>query len=155
MYPVIFGENPLFPSADSFEVVERVGAFGRGVISYKSFLAGDLIAEFTGDITPTMTQHTLQIEPGIHLLDLYFTGYFLHSCDPNVSVDMKNRRVVARRNINPNDFLEMDYAETEHILFKQFPCSCGAVACRKWITGSREEADQHAPGYQNVLETAR
>ncbi|WP_339138175.1 MAG: hypothetical protein WGN25_08090 [Candidatus Electrothrix sp. GW3-4] len=32
----------------------------------------------------------------------------------------------------------MDYAETEDVLFKQFPCSCGSPACRLWITGRKE-----------------
>jgi hypothetical protein len=32
----------------------------------------------------------------------------------------------------------MDYAETEDVLFKQFPCSCAAPNCRGWITGRRE-----------------
>jgi hypothetical protein len=32
----------------------------------------------------------------------------------------------------------MDYAETEDVLFKQFPCFCGSPNCRLWITGRKE-----------------
>jgi hypothetical protein len=33
----------------------------------------------------------------------------------------------------------MDYASTEDILFKQFPCLCGTPNCRFWISGRKEE----------------
>jgi hypothetical protein len=46
--------------------------------------------------------------------------------------------VTALRDIAANSFLYMDYAETEDVLFKQFPCSCGAPNCRGWITGRKE-----------------
>ncbi len=151
MYPAVYGENSRFPSAKDFQIVQRFGSFGLGVVSYKSFAAGDLVAEFSGDLVSVMTQHTLQIEPGLHLLDQYFAGYFLHSCAPNISVDMKTRRVIAARNIAEHDFLEMDYAETEQILFKQFPCNCGALNCRKWITGSSERPDEQDSAYIEFL----
>jgi hypothetical protein len=36
------------------------------------------------------------------------------------------------------DYLTMDYAQTEDVLYRQFPCSCGAENCRGWITGRKE-----------------
>lgn len=152
MYPAHYGDNPLFPSSENFQVVQRDGSFGMGVICYRPIKAGDLVAEFAGEIIYEMTQHTLQIEPGVHLLDLYFTGYFLHSCDPNVSVNMKERRVTALRDIAEFDFLQMDYAETEQTLYKQFPCSCGTANCRRWITGSSELANENNPAYFEFLQ---
>jgi len=47
--------------------------------------------------------------------------------------------VHAIRDIRPGDYLYMDYAQTEDVLFKQFPCSCGSENCRGWITGRREQ----------------
>jgi hypothetical protein len=87
---------------------------------------------------PDILQHTLQISQGKHLLDPYFTGYLLHSCSPNISVDMESMAVTATQNILTNTFLYMDYAQTEETLYRQFHCSCGSQACRGWITGSLE-----------------
>ena len=155
MYPACYGDNPRFPHPNDFQVIQKNGSFGQGVICYRRFETGDLVAEFAGEIIHEMTQHSLQIEPGVHLSDLYFAGYFLHSCSPNVYVDMKRRQVHALKPIEPYDFLEMDYAQTEEILFKQFACSCGSPECRGWITGSAETANQDDPAFQEFLRTQR
>ena len=102
-----------------------------------------------------MTQHSLQIRPGVHFLDLNFCGYFLHSCEPNVHLDMHRLLVHAIRPIRPNDHLLMDYAQTEDALFKQFPCECGSVQCRGWITGRAEQPNRHDSAYQQLLRRAR
>jgi hypothetical protein len=96
------------------------------------------MAKIAKQAVPDIRQHTLQLSKTSHNFDPYFSGYFLHSCDPNVSVNMKKMTVTALKNIEANDYLYMDYAETEDYLFKQFPCSCGAENCRGWITGKLE-----------------
>lgn len=149
LYPAHYGGNPHFPQASDFTVVRRDEEFGMGVICKRAFKAGDLVAEITGDILREITQHTLQIDAERHLLDLHFTGYLLHSCDPNVSVDMQNMRVTALRDIEPGDYLSMDYAETEERLYRQFACCCGASNCRGWIMGSKDVVDEAA--YRNSL----
>jgi len=138
LYPKKFGDNPLYPQASDFRVITKDESNGHGVLALRSFEAGELIAVINGDIIPDILQHTLQISEGKHLLDLYFTGYLLHSCSPNISVDMQNMTVTALEDISANTFLYMDYAQTEEVLYKQFPCSCGSDACRGWITGSLE-----------------
>lgn len=138
MYPAHYGKNPLFPSKTDFRVVLRNQVSGMGVKTFKAFAKGDLICALAGDIITDIRQHSLQIEPGVHLYDIHFSGYFLHSCDPNIELDMKNLRVYAIKDIKANDYLLMDYAQTEDVLFKQFPCSCGAENCRGWITGRKE-----------------
>ena len=109
----------------------------------------------TGDIIDEIRQHTLQIEPDKHLHDLYFSGYFLHSCSPNIELDMEKLLVYAVRDIHPMEYLTMDYAQTEDVLFKQFPCGCGADNCRGWITGRKElpVADAVPPSALNLAET--
>lgn len=151
MYPPSNGQNPRFPNPQDFRVVQRSNSVGKGVICFRRFEPGELIAEITGKVIRQLTQHSLQIEPGLHLLDVYFAGFFLHSCDPNVSLDMKNRRVYAVKAINESDFLEMDYAETEDVLYRQFACNCGAATCRGWITGSAEKADENDAAYGEFL----
>ena len=138
LYPASYGFDPLFPKASDFEVVYKDELSGNGVICYRSFRRGDVVARMNGEIINEIRQHTLQVSPDKHLFDPYFSGYFLHSCAPNISLDMNNMTVTALQDIAANSFLYMDYAETEDHLFKQFPCSCGASNCRGWIGGRKD-----------------
>ena len=138
LYPVKFGQDPLFPKSTDFEVVFKDEASGNGVICYRAFRRGEIIAKMSGEVINEIRQHTLQIDADRHLFDTYFSGYFLHSCAPNISLDMKNMTVTALQDIPANSFLYMDYAETEDHLFKQFPCSCGASNCRGWVGGKKD-----------------
>lgn len=151
MYPDSYGSNPYYPSNDDFEVVHRDNDSGLGVITHRAFNKGELVAMMSGEIFTEITQHTLQIEPGVHLYDAYFVGFFLHSCSPNVHLDMPARKVVAVRDIRAGEHLLMDYAQTEDVLYKQFPCSCGSVQCRGWITGRKEAIDESNPLYQEFV----
>lgn len=154
LYPERFGNNPLFPKRSDFQVVKRDQNFGFGVVSYRSFEPGEIVAALAGEIVAEVTQHTLQIRPGAHLLDLEFCGYFLHSCSPNVFLDMERMLVLATRPIRPNDYIFMDYAQTESILFKQFPCRCGSMNCRGWITGYAEAPDENDERYRQFLQSS-
>ena len=138
LYPSIYGRDPMFPKATEFKVINKDEASGNGVISYRAFKRGEIIAHMGGEVINEIRQHTLQISPDKHLYDPHFSGYFLHSCTPNISLDMANLTVTALQDIAANSYLYMDYAETEDYLFKQFPCSCGASNCRGWITGRKE-----------------
>jgi uncharacterized protein len=138
MYPPHFGNNPLFPNKKDFGVVVKNQASGMGVMTYKFIAKGSLVCAIAGDIITEIRQHTLQIEPELHLHDIYFSGYLLHSCSPNVELDMKKLLVYAVKDIAAMEYLTMDYAQTEDILYKQFPCGCGAENCRGWITGRKE-----------------
>ena len=138
LYPSTFGDNPLFPQACDFEVVNKDDANGSGVVTYRHFAPGELMAIVAGEVVSEIRQHTLQISPRRHMYDPFFTGYLLHSCEPNVSLDMRAKTLTAITSIKPGSFLYMDYAETEDTLFKQFACCCGAKTCRGWITGRRE-----------------
>ncbi|MDT8397496.1 MAG: SET domain-containing protein-lysine N-methyltransferase [Pseudomonadales bacterium] len=97
------------------------------------------MAKMAGHVVPDIRQHTLQIAPGSHNYDPYFSGYFLHSCEPNIFLDMENMKVIALADIAPGTYLTMDYAQTEDYLFRQFPCGCGAAVCRGWIHGRLEQ----------------
>tara|TARA_R110002049_G_scaffold2743_5_gene21151 strand:- start:27424 stop:27894 length:471 start_codon:yes stop_codon:yes gene_type:complete len=138
LYPISYGNDPLYPKASDFEVVDKDDVSGKGVICYRSFKQGEVIARMKGEMVNVIRQHTLQIEPGLHLFDQYFSGYFLHSCEPNISLDMANLTVTALKDIPAHSYLYMDYAETEDYLFKQFPCSCGTASCRGWIAGKKD-----------------
>ena len=148
LYPQKFGSNPLYPQSTDFEVVVVSDSVGMGVISYRKFEKGELVAELAGDIIHDIRQHSLQIDSKSHLYDTYFSGFFMHSCSPNVFLDMKNLKVYAVKPIKSNDYLLMDYAQTEEYLFKQFPCGCGAHNCRGWITGNKESSDSAETDFQ-------
>ncbi len=149
IYPTHYGNNPLFPNMDDFEVVMKNDQSGLGVISYRSFSKGELIAHITGEFIRDIRQHSLQIDAEKHLYDTYFSGYFLHSCEPNISLDMKSLTVHAVKDIEAYEFLYMDYSETEEKLFKQFACNCCSPLCRGWITGHNESIDFASTEYQN------
>ncbi|MDH3343226.1 MAG: SET domain-containing protein-lysine N-methyltransferase [Gammaproteobacteria bacterium] len=138
LYPAHFGTDPLFPKSTDFEVVYKDESTGKGVICYRAFKRGEIIARMSGEVISDIRQHTLQISEDKHLYDTYFSGYFLHSCSPNISLDMDKMTVTALKDIQPDSYLYMDYAETEDRLFKQFPCSCGANNCRGWVGGKKD-----------------
>lgn len=135
LYPARFGTDSLFPQSSDFSVIFKDDSTGLGVVTYRSFKKGDVIAKMAGEVVEDIRQHTLQISPTEHLFDPHFSGYFLHSCAPNISLNMKTMTVTALTDIPEGAYLYMDYAETEDHLFKQFPCSCGADTCRGWIGG--------------------
>jgi len=138
LYPESYGHDPLFPKASDFEVVDKDETSGKGVICYRAFKRGEIIARMSGEVINVIRQHTLQIARDKHLFDPYFSGYFLHSCEPNISLDMDKLTVTALQDIPANSYLYMDYAETEDYLFKQFPCSCNARYCRGWVAGKKD-----------------
>ncbi len=157
LYPDQFGKDAFFPKHSDFAVVFKDELAGRGVITYRSFSKGDVLAKMAGHVVHEIRQHTLQLTSDTHLFDPYFSGYFLHSCSPNISLNMVDLTVSALEDIPANSFLYMDYAETEDVLFKQFPCSCGAANCRGWITGRKEmlNADLMQPELLNINQAVR
>ncbi|MBT5485220.1 MAG: SET domain-containing protein-lysine N-methyltransferase [Gammaproteobacteria bacterium] len=142
LYPKTFGENPLFPQACNFAVVPKDNNSGFGVITFQAYKPGDLLAIVTGEMVSDIRQHTLQVSKRRHMYDPYFTGYLLHSCEPNVSLNMKKMTLTALKEIKKGEFLFMDYAETEDILYRQFGCCCTSESCRGWITGRKEMPQQ-------------
>ena len=129
--PVIDDE----PQAEDFRVVQVDEIRGRGVLVLRPFRAGEVLFRMNGTLTEVMTQYSLQMANGLHLDDPDFAGRVLHSCDPNSRLDPETRLFTALRDIEAGDLLTMDYDETEDILFRAFPCSCGAINCRSYVAG--------------------
>ncbi len=129
---------PGHPTADRFEVRGSGDGRGAGLVALAAYRRGSLMARFSGVIRHGIALHTLQISDRVHLYDPWFLGMLLHSCSPNVQLDMQAFEMWAARDIAAGEWLTMDYASTEDRLFRQFPCQCGAAACRGWITGRKE-----------------
>lgn len=135
LYPAHLSSDPLCPRASDFEVRVKDETVGKGVFTCRPWHKGEVLARMSGTVVDQIRQHTLQISPTKHNYDPYFSGYFLHSCEPNISLDMETMLVTALKDIPANSWLYMDYAETEDYLFKTFPCGCNATSCRGWVTG--------------------
>lgn len=149
IYPDEYGLDPNcgYPKKEDFTVCRREDGKGAGVYTRKDIKRGEMVARITGNIVPTVNQHTLQVTPTTHMYDPHFTGYLLHSCSPNIYLDMTEFELWALRDIDAGQALTMDYAQTEDVLFKQFPCLCGTPNCRLWITGRKEEVSPEGIAY--------
>lgn len=76
LYPSFLGSDPLFPRAQDFAVVFINETKGRGVITYRSFKKGEIIARIARQVVPDIRQHTLQLSSTEHNYDPYFSGFF-------------------------------------------------------------------------------
>ncbi|WP_028315110.1 SET domain-containing protein [Desulfatibacillum aliphaticivorans] len=151
IYPYELETGKGYPGEKDF-TVNHCEIQGDGIYTKRPFKKGEMVARMTGIAVPYILQHTLQITPNLHLYDPHFSGLLLHSCDPLVCLDMNKLEIWALQDIDEGEALTMDYASTEDILFKQFPCACGSVNCRKWITGRKEPINEMGRKYLRDLE---
>ncbi|QDU57337.1 SET domain-containing protein-lysine N-methyltransferase [Aeoliella mucimassa] len=135
IYPEHLPVIPDEPAAENFRVIDVDKTRGRGVLVLTAYKAGEVLFRMNGTLTKEMTQFTLQMDELWHLDDPDFAGRVLHSCDPNSRLDPTTRLFTAVKDIEPGDLLTMDYDETEDVLYRPFPCSCGAENCRGYIAG--------------------
>lgn len=129
-----------YPKKTDFSLVED-SDFGKGIKTLKYFSSHSLLAYFQGQVIHYVTQHSVQINSYVHLLDEFFVGFLLHSCDPNAQLDMERFALWAVKDIKPGEYITIDYQATEEVLYRQFACHCGAENCRKWITGFKEQSN--------------
>lgn len=141
-----------YPPHKAFTIKKQSGDIGYGVYSKKTIGRGSLVARFSGTIIHDVVQHSLQIRPGIHIHDPHFAGLLLHSCNPNVMLDMQDFTIWAIQDIEPGEALTMDYASTEDHLFKQFKCLCRSENCRLWISGRKEKINEEGKAYLKSFE---
>lgn len=138
------------PSANEL-VKKQTKEYGIGIYAMRPYMRGECIGHFIAKPTRKLLQHSLQRDTNDHLEDPYFVGYLMHSCDPNVVVDMHQQKVFCVKDITVNQPLCMDYAITEDQLFKQFACACGAPNCRGWIAGRNEPVNDIGVAFLNGL----
>lgn len=124
-----------YPSRADFEIVQLKDGHDPTITAQRDYLRISRICRVSGQLTHARQRHTLQLAPGIHVYDPFFSGLLLHSCDPNVFLDMSEMWLWALKDIKPGSVLCMDYASTEDKLMHQFACQCGTPNCRGWITG--------------------
>ncbi|WP_460131675.1 SET domain-containing protein [Pseudomonas sp. S1_E04] len=138
LYPFISQLGKGYPSTTHFEVVQATQGMGNGIKARIAFDSRTCIAKVSGYALSERRLHTLQLSSRIHLYDCWFCGLLLHSCKPNVFLDLHYLEAWTLREISAGELLTMDYASTEEVLFRQFACQCGELNCRGWITGNQE-----------------
>ena len=132
----------------------RSGVHGKGVYAVVDLAEGETLIEYVGEVIswdealrrhphdPSDPHHTFyfHIDEG-HVIDAKFGGnssrWINHSCNPNCEAEVDEGRVFirARRNIQAGEELFYDYGLVidepyTPKLKAEYPCWCGAKACR-------------------------
>ena len=147
LYPDFIPVEEGHPSSAQFLVVETGDERGRGLKGKVAFANGEFVAKLSGILIGHTTLDTIQMSPTLHFSDSWFCRFLLHSCDPNLGIDVASLEVRATRDITPGEYLTIDYAATEDTVTFQFACNCGAPTCRGWITGRNEEMNEEGRSY--------
>ena len=131
---------------DSDLVGVLVASDGRRLIAIRPIAAGMRIFAITGREVRVPTRYSVQVGPGLHLdpdctrdeLDLvkrYFWRYLDHDCDPTTVI--REREVIAVRDIAEGGGVTFDYNTTEFELTEPFQCHCGSDSCVGVVRGAR------------------
>ncbi len=150
IYPKEYGNDPLFPQSSDFRVEFKNHVAGKGVVCLKPFKKGQTLARLAGEEINAMREHSFQIGKNKHLNDEFFTGFFLHACDPNTSINTKEHIATAIKDIQPGDYITIDYSDTEDYLFRQFKCNCGA---KNAVESLKEKKKCPAHHFQSLATT--
>lgn len=120
---------------------------GNGMFASRPIHAGEVVVRIGGTlmteeafqayIATVPRYNAVQIGEELHLVDLpTSSGGMNHSCDANLWM-RDEVTVVARRDIVAGEELTQDYAlYTASPTWSMKPCRCGALVCRKEITGN-------------------
>lgn len=136
---------------------------GRGLFARELIARGEIVAIKGGHIFDGKMLRSLQPLLGpaeIQIADDLYIGptttenregsmiFSNHSCDPNIGVQGQII-FVAMRDIQAGEELTHDWATTDCDDY-EMPCNCGAVDCRKIITGQdwmKPELQEKYKGY--------
>jgi SET domain-containing protein len=141
----------------------RSGVHGNGVFAVQDIAEGETLIEYKGEIIswkealrrhphdPTQPQHTFYFHvDDDRVIDGNVDGnaarWINHSCEPNCEADEQKGRVFikALRNIAAGEELSYDYGliidepYTKKLL-SEFPCWCGAEACRGTLLAPKDD----------------
>jgi hypothetical protein len=144
----------------------RSGVHGKGVFAVRDIAAGETLIEYKGEVIswkealrrhphdPSQPQHTFYFHvDDKHVIDGRVDGnaarWINHACDPNCETDEVDGRIFikAARDIAAGDELNYDYGLVIDLpytpeLLAEFPCWCGADACRGTLLAPKPEADK-------------
>ena len=142
----------------------RSGVHGKGVYAVTDLAEGEMLIEYLGEVIgwdealrrhphdPSDPNHTFYFHiDEDHVIDAKFGGnssrWINHSCAPNCESEVDEGRVFIRalRNIAAGEELFYDYGlviDEPHTpeLLAQYPCWCGAKACRGTLLAPQKKA---------------
>ncbi|MFN8290159.1 MAG: SET domain-containing protein [Chitinophagaceae bacterium] len=132
---------PGYRTVSNHEFSERRQKITNGqnaLFSLRSYHPGDIIADFwAGTIATEPTYLTVQVGTRRHItLQPEFLQYINHSCDPNVFFDTTAMKLVALKEIKPEDEMVFFYPSTEWKMTQTFDCYCGSPFCLGEIKGA-------------------
>lgn len=127
---------------------------GYGVFALAPITSNERIVEYVGEILrrivarnrqmalPMSQNYMFELEPG-KIIDATTRGniarFINHSCDPNCLVKIvdvqgqKKLNVIAKRPIEVNEELTIDYNFIPAAAGGRIPCFCGAAMCRQYM----------------------
>ncbi len=129
----------------------------RRLIAVRPIAAGKKVFMVTGRETPIPTRYSIQVGPSLHLdqddshdanevVRRYPWRYMDHACDPATLI--RNRAVIARRDIAPGDAITFNYNTTEYDMAEPFRCHCESALCVGLVRGAR----YLTPGQRALIE---
>lgn len=118
----------------------------RRLIAIRPIVAGKRVFVVEGHETRTPTRYSIQIGIGLHLdqgdahdmnevVRRYFWRYMDHDCDPTTVI--RNRNVIARRDIDAGEGITFNYNTTEYEMAEPFRCRCDSALCVGTVRGAR------------------
>ena len=144
-------------------IVKDSPIHGRGLFARELFTKGEIVAIKGGYIFDATTLREVQSRLGpaeIFVTENLFIGpvaeaereggmiFSNHSCNPNIGIQGQIV-FVAMRDIRASEELTHDWATTDDDTYEEL-CNCGALNCRKVITGQdwrRKDLQEKYRGY--------
>ncbi|KAH6916140.1 hypothetical protein BKA70DRAFT_1501829 [Coprinopsis sp. MPI-PUGE-AT-0042] len=144
------------PSHLDFLVQFSPGEFTSGLITTRSWKAGDRMTPLTGLTQGPKRYSSVQCGkgPNDHVELNSDLVYVNHSCEPNIAFDLSSPdpqqwHLHALQDIAAGEPLVFFYPSTEWEMDQPFSCQCGAATCLGSIQGARylEEKDLVSRGF--------
>lgn len=131
---------------DSDLVGVLVSGNGRRLVAIRSIVRGARVLAIIGRETHVATRYSVQVAPALHLdqdcardesdvVKRYYWRYMDHHCEPTTII--RNREVIALRNIAQGDGITFNYNTTEYDMAEPFRCHCGSELCVGKVRGAR------------------
>lgn len=118
----------------------------RRLVTLTAIPQGTVLFRIEGHETPVPTKYSLQVGKDLHLdqrgardandrVRRFYWRYMNHGCDPTTNI--RDRAVVARRDITAGEGVTFDYNTTEWDMAEPFTCRCGSARCVGIVRGAR------------------
>lgn len=119
---------------------------GFGVFANRNFVIGEVVVYGRMvEILKERTNHSFQIDDGIHVQLDKISRTINHSCEANTGVRNNAFQAydfIALRDIKKGEEITWDYETTEYISIAVKNCLCGSKNCRRVLRGFKYRANE-------------